>query len=90
MENDILYRLNCEKIKLILLIWNKKTAGVGIVSVGVSQKKYLEVYHEVGWEFDWENGKAGFYFLWTFLILWFFLIMYIYYINKNIKMYKVY
>ena len=41
----------------------QKTAGVGIVSVGVSQKKYLEVYHEVGREFDWENGKAGFYFL---------------------------
>ena len=67
MENDILHRLNCEKIKLILLIWHKKTAGVGIVSVGVSQKKYLEVYNEVGREFDWENGKAGSIFYESFL-----------------------
>lgn len=43
---------------------------MGIVSVVVnSQKKYLEVYHEVGKEFDYKNGKAGFYLLQTFLIL---------------------
>lgn len=86
IENDIPYRLNCEKIKLILLIWDQKTARVGIESVVVnSQKKYLEVYHEVGKEFDWKNGNAGFYLLWTLLILWFFLILNIYYTNKNRK-----